>query len=247
MERIKIEVEKINISVLKKSNLPLFYIHGSGCDSTLWIGQLEEIGGYAIDLPNHGDSDGAEIDSVEDYAKFVVQVVKKTSGKGIIAGHSLGGAIAQMIYLKHRDLVRALILIGTGARLKVFPKILEELSKNTDEAVNFLLDLAFAKKELLKDFKKIFKDRVQILLRDLNICNRFDIIEDFKVGKLRFEIPTLAIVGEKDLLTPVKYSRFFAEFGAEIEIIDNSGHMVMLENPKRVNEVIKRFLKKLNF
>ncbi|MEM1578783.1 MAG: alpha/beta hydrolase, partial [Archaeoglobaceae archaeon] len=83
-----------------------------------------------------------------------------------------------------------------------------------------------------------------LLLDDLRICDKFDILEDYRTGKIRFEVPAIAIVGEKDFLTPVKYSKFFTDFGSEIAIVENSGHMVMIENPETLNEVLKNFLKK---
>ncbi|MEM4503258.1 MAG: alpha/beta hydrolase, partial [Archaeoglobaceae archaeon] len=82
-------------------------------------------------------------------------------------------------------------------------------------------------------------------LKDLSLCDKFDLLEDFKSGKIKFDVPTIAIVGENDLLTPVKYSKFFANFGAELAVVENSGHMVMLENPKKLNETLKGFLKKV--
>lgn len=246
MERVCIVVDSKKISVLKAKDVPIFYIHGSGCDANLWINQLEEIGGFAIDLPNHGESDEAKVNSVEDYAFFVAKVIEKIAGKGVVAGHSLGGAIAQMVYLRHREVVKALALIGSGARLRVLPHILEGLEKKGEETAKLVAEMAFYKKEFVESYSKLFIRRSDILLQDLSICDKFDILEDFRSGKIKFEVPTIAIVGEKDLLTPVKYSKFFADFGnAELAIVENSGHMVMLENPKKFNEILKDFLRRV--
>ncbi len=246
MERVQLFIQNKGISILKASDLPLFYIHGSGCDATLWLKQLEELGGFAIDLPNHGKSDEFKIESVEDYAEIISEVIKEISGSGIIAGHSLGGAIAQMLYLKHKNVVRALILIGTGARLRVLPKILEGLEKTPLETARFVAEMAFADKRFVDEFSKLFAERAKILHRDLKICDKFDLLEDFKSGKIKFEVPTVAIVGDKDLLTPVKYSQFFTNYGAKLVVVENAGHMVMLEKPEKLNEVIKSFLKELH-
>ncbi len=51
MERIALEIDASRISLLKGKERNVVYIHGSGCDATLWEKQLEEVGGYAIDLP----------------------------------------------------------------------------------------------------------------------------------------------------------------------------------------------------
>ncbi|MEM3391639.1 MAG: alpha/beta hydrolase [Archaeoglobaceae archaeon] len=245
MERARIFIDSKAISVLKAKDAPIFYVHGSGCDATIWKNQLEDIGGFAVDLPNHGESDKAEINSVEDYAFFVAKVIERTAGKGVIVGHSLGGAVAQMVYLKYKEVVKALALIGTGARLRVLPQILEGLAKKNIETLRLVSEMAFHRKEFVEAFTKVFSKSSEILLKDLSLCDKFDLLEDFKSGKIKFDVPTIAIVGENDLLTPVKYSKFFANFGAELAVVENSGHMVMLENPKKLNETLKGFLKKV--
>ncbi|MEM2059271.1 MAG: alpha/beta hydrolase [Archaeoglobaceae archaeon] len=245
MERARIFIDSKAISVLKAKDAPIFYVHGSGCDASIWKNQLEDIGGFAVDLPNHGESDKAEINSVEDYAFFVAKVIERTAGKGVIVGHSLGGAVAQMVYLKYKEVVKALALIGTGARLRVLPQILEGLAKKNIETLRLVSEMAFHRKEFVEAFTEFFSKNSEILLKDLSLCDKFDLLEDFKSGKIKFDVPTIAIVGENDLLTPVKYSKFFANFGAELAVVENSGHMVMLENPKKLNETLKGFLKKV--
>ena len=47
-------------------------------------------------------------------------------------------------------------------------------------------------------------------------------------------------------MTPLKYSRYLAEQlpRAELVEVESAGHMVMLEAPQRVSEVISAFLAK---
>jgi pimeloyl-ACP methyl ester carboxylesterase len=245
MERIFFSVGGVDISVLKASEVPVFYIHGSAGDAEIWKNQLGEIGGYAIDLPNHGFSGKAKIRSIDDYAYFVSKLVSRISGSGIIVGHSLGGAVAQKVYLNHRKTAEALVLVGTGARLRVLPKALEGLKENPTETAKFMADMAFHRKEFIEHFGKLFKERAGILLEDLTLCNEFDLLNDFRSGKIKFDVPVIAIVGEHDLLTPPKYSEFFKAFGAEMRVVESAGHMVMIENPKTFNMCLKEFLRSL--
>lgn len=242
MERISLSINGVEISVLKGSDAPIFYVHGSAGDAEIWKNQLEEIGGYAIDLPNHGKSGETEIRSIDDYAYFVSELVSEISGSGVIIGHSLGGAVAQKAYLNDRGAVKALVLVGTGARLRVLPKVLEGLKENPSETAKFMADVAFHRKNFVEHFGKLFMERAGILLEDLTLCNEFDLLDDFRSGKIKFDIPTLAIVGENDLLTPPKYSEFFKAFGAEMRVVEDAGHMVMIENPEAFNKCLKEFL-----
>ena len=246
MERLAVEIDALRISVLKGKERDVVYIHGSGCDATLWEKQIEEVGGYAIDLPNHGKSCAAEIRDISDYAYFAAKTVKKLTGKAVIVGHSLGGAIAQKIYLEYPKVVRALVLAGTGARLRVLPEILKLLKEKPDEAAKIISKYAFSNETLASDFTRIFAERAKVLHLDLTLCDKFDLLDEYRNGKVRIDVPTLLIVGEKDVLTPVKYSEFLRSHisSAEMVVIPETGHMVMLEKPKEFNEALKNFLEK---
>jgi pimeloyl-ACP methyl ester carboxylesterase len=63
----------------------------------------------------------------------------------------------------------------------------------------------------------------------------------------KIKIPALVICGEFDALTPPAVMKPLAEKinRAEFVVIKNSGHMSPIENPKDVNETIKKFLGKL--
>ncbi|OYT33164.1 carboxylesterase [Archaeoglobales archaeon ex4484_92] len=248
MERIEMDVDGLKISVLKSKQTPVFYIHCSGCDATLWRSQLEVVGGYAIDLPNHGRSSEAEIHTIDDYAYFAYRVIKKLLKRAIVAGHSLGGAVAQRIYLEYRRVVKALILVGTGARLRVLPSILNGLRDNPDETIETIAKMSCVNEDVIKICKEMFSNRTRVMLRDLLLCDKFDLLEKYKSGEIKIDVPTLIIVGEDDRLTPVKYSKFFNQYipNSKLVIVPDSGHMVMLEKPNEVNRSILEFVKSID-
>ncbi len=114
------------------SNLIVF-IHGSGGSAANWQFQTDYFGpqqAIAIDLPGHGqrlDTLSAEV-TVADYAHAVHDIIthELQLNHPIIAGHSLGGAIALSMGLEYSQELGGLILVGTGARLRVLPSILED-------------------------------------------------------------------------------------------------------------------------
>ncbi|WP_331271894.1 alpha/beta fold hydrolase [Motilibacter aurantiacus] len=57
-------------------------------------------------------------------------------------------------------------------------------------------------------------------------------------------LPSLVLVGERDLLTPVEHSRAIAERLplAELVTVPDAGHMVLLERPAPVDEALLRLL-----
>jgi pimeloyl-ACP methyl ester carboxylesterase len=246
MERVEVDVDAVKLSFLKGKDADIVYIHGSGCDATLWESQLSDIGGYAVDMPNHGESCKAEIRDIDDYAYFVAKAIKKILGEAIVAGHSLGGAVAQKVYLNYPKVVKGLILIGTGVRLRVLPQILEGLKEKPEETAKMTSRYAFSDENLADEFSKLFAERATILLKDLSLCDRFDLLEKYRSGEIKIDVPTLIIVGERDMLTPVKYSEFLKQHipNSEMVVIPEAGHMVMLEKPEEFNRAVKEFLKK---
>jgi pimeloyl-ACP methyl ester carboxylesterase len=112
---------------------PIVFIHGSGGSAANWQFQTDYFGpkqAIAIDLPGHGqrrDTLPAEV-TVLDYARVVHEIIthELRLDHPIIAGHSLGGAITLTMGLEYGQELGGLILVGTGARLRVLPSILEE-------------------------------------------------------------------------------------------------------------------------
>jgi pimeloyl-ACP methyl ester carboxylesterase len=118
------------------SNRPLVFIHGVGDNSRIWKLQVEHFGPdytFPIDLPGHGkraDNLPPEV-SVSDYTRAAHEIIfqELRLKAPTIAGHSLGGAIALTMALEDASELSGLILIGTGAKLRVDPSILEETQR----------------------------------------------------------------------------------------------------------------------
>ena len=81
----------------------LVAIHGSGGNHTHWpkgFRMLKKAAVYAVDLPGHGQSSGQGRNNVDAYADFIDSFVAKLKLKNVtLIGHSLGGAIAQLLAL----------------------------------------------------------------------------------------------------------------------------------------------------
>ena len=135
----------------KEKERAIIFIHGSGENSHLWKDQLYALNlNYnliAIDLPSHAESDDFPELSLDLYVDVIKKLVDFLNLKKIVlCGHSLGGAIAQEYFFKNQKEVSALILCGTGARLRVSPMILNSLKNNYQEFLNGLPIGAFYRK-----------------------------------------------------------------------------------------------------
>ena len=107
----------------------VLYVHGTGCDARVWDRHMEVVSRahtpIAVDLPGHGESSGGGFRGVADYAYFAVALAEALGWKKfVMAGHSLGGGIIQAAALYAPEKVKAMILVDTGARLRVAPQLL---------------------------------------------------------------------------------------------------------------------------
>jgi pimeloyl-ACP methyl ester carboxylesterase len=59
-------------------------------------------------------------------------------------------------------------------------------------------------------------------------------------------LPTVIIVGTKDAMTPVRHSRRMAELlpEAELALCQGAGHMLMIEQHRRVNDLLADLLER---
>ena len=225
----------------------LLFVHGSGGSQAIWTNQLNGLGQnfptLAVDLPGHGNSEGAPSREVREYSDFIFDFIERALGtKVILAGHSLGGAIAIDFALRFPDKLSGLILVCTGAKLRVAPSILEnyKAGKPSPESVNFSYS-DFADPDLKKQtILEMRNTDPSVYYHDFLACDNFNYLD--RIGAIT--VPTLVIGATNDLLTPPKYSQYLADTipNAQLRIIERSGHMVMREQPEQLNALIKEFV-----
>jgi pimeloyl-ACP methyl ester carboxylesterase len=226
----------------------LLFIHGAGGTHRHWGHQVQGLGGVnrcALDLPGHGRSDGEGHESIAGYAEIILQLLYALDLPTVtLVGHSMGGAISQYLALEHPQRVDRLILVGSGARLRVLPNLLEGLLRDFPSTVEMMLGWAYAKDtapDLVQLGREEWLENVpQVVHGDFSACDEFDVMN--RLGEIR--CPTLILCGEDDQLTPPKYAHYLRDGipGATLTVIPRAGHMVMVEKPELVNSAIEEFL-----
>lgn len=226
----------------------LLFIHGAGGTHRHWGSQLQGLEGvrrYAVDLPGHGRSGGSGQTSIRGYAEVILQFLARVGlTQATLVGHSMGGAISQYLALEHPQRVERLVLVGSGARLRVLPSLLETLLQDFGSTVEMMLDWAYSSncpseiRQLGR--KEWLENEASVVHGDFAACDDFDVM-----GRLsKISCPVLVLCGEDDRLTPPKYAHHLRDSipGASLTIIPHAGHMVMVEQPELVNQAIKQFL-----
>lgn len=227
-----------------RSNIPVLFIHGAGASLHVWANQLQEdIPGFcqiALDLPGHARSQGHGEEYIQDYVDWITAFIRAMGFEQcILAGHSMGGAISQLAALTQPELFLALVLVGTGARLRVAGDVLAR-ARNGESFAEYAYAAKTSQALQLEAEKEFNLTAAEVRYHDFLACDRFDIMH--RVQDIQH--PALVICGQEDYLTPVKYSQYLHEHlpSSRLELIPGAGHMVMWEQAQAVNRALRDFL-----
>ena len=238
---------------LNPARSTIVFIHGAAGSGDFWQAQVEGLAGrvntLAVDLPGHGQSDGAGKDTIAGYAGSVIDLIKQLDVPNpIVCGLSMGGAIALQLLLECPDLLKAGILISTGAKLKVAPVIFEAIEKDYNSYVALICRL-IAGKDTAPEVIEHFREETercdpQVTLKDFVACNGFDVMQRIE----SITLPVLVVSSEDDQLTPTKFGEFLKNSipGARGAHILDAGHILPLEKPAAFNSAVKKFLDQEN-
>jgi len=254
MPYVQISDERVfyayHASALEKAPSVLL-VHGAGGSHLHWgyeVRSLLEANVYAVDLPGHGRSGGSGRCSVAAYVESILGFMNVLELEhAVVVGHSMGSAIALTLGLDHSECIEGLVLIGSGARLRVLPAILQGLLSDFDATVQSIVSYCYGSgaTEQMKrlGFRQMLAVGARVLHDDFVACDSFDVM-----GRLEsLRAPTLIITGAEDAMTPPKYAQYLVEHieGAQLTLIEGAGHMVMLEQAGPVAQAIARFLEAL--
>ena len=224
------------------SGPPLVLVHGAGGTLAHWPREIRELSGrrvVAVDLPGHGGSPPPGHTSVGAYARSVLALADALALPRFVAvGHSMGGAVALALALDEPTRVAGLVLVGSGARLRVAPEILAAAAA---PALSPEYAAAIAGRHLAPGAPAALREELArelaatapgVLRGDYRACDTFDAMD--RLGGVR--APALVVTGTDDRLTPRKYARYLAERipGARLVEVPGAGHLVMREAPAAV-------------
>lgn len=183
--------------------------------------------------------------------KFVYKFIEARDYKNIhLLGNSLGGHVALLHVLRHPERIKSLILTGSSGLFEngmgdTYPKRgdYEYIKKKT--ALTFY-DPAVSTKELVDEVYDIVNSRLKVI-KIISLAKsaiRNNLGEELN----QIKQPTLLIWGNNDTITPPFVGREFNKLipNSELHFIDKCGHAPMMEVPVEFNEILHKFLTKLN-
>ncbi len=228
------------------TELPVFLCHGAGADAGSCTGLARALDaqggllGLALSYPGRADVPGPPRESVTDVAAYVSECVVARLGSAgaphVVLGHSMGGAVALEYALTAPAGLRALVLVSTGARLRVHPSILAALRPAEEGASTPTAEEeAFA-----RSVEPSPLTPRATALADWRAADAFDRMAHVH----EVHTPTLILVGDADQLTPLKYARFLHEriAGSQLMVVPGAGHSLPTEQRTLVAQHVAAFL-----
>lgn len=209
------------------------------------------------------DKRGHGLSAAPNAPYFMGDLVKDVAGlldalnikDSFFVGLSIGGIIAQGLAAERPDLVRAMVLSNTGAKIGN-PDIWAERIRMGREGGIESMEVAVLERWFSTKFRN---EKAAELAGWRNMlcrtplegylgCGAAISETDLYESTARLTLPTLAIAGSEDGATPPDLVRETAELikGARFELIRGVGHLPCVEAPESYAALINGFLKETN-
>ncbi|MCZ7535901.1 MAG: alpha/beta hydrolase [Acidimicrobiia bacterium] len=260
-----------SIHVLESgTGIPIVFSHGVTLSARIWIRQFEALPReglrvVAFDDRGHGASvagdAGLTIESLAHDFRSVLEGLDLHDA--VIVGHSMGGIAAQAFAVRHprvlAERVAGMVLLSTiastplavsgSAWLGSAVKWIAGVAPDTSVIWGARdLGLLVARIGFGRDAKASDVEMVRQMMLECPSETRrgvpgvilgVDLTDELP----EIDVPTLVVCGSADVITPPWESRRIASLipGARLELFERGGHMLMLEQPERFNDLVAAF------
>jgi pimeloyl-ACP methyl ester carboxylesterase len=253
-------VGNISLNVEEKGtgDISLVFLHYWGGTHRTWNRVVSELAGsfhsVAYDMRGWGHSDpaknGYSISELADDAASLIQQLRLR--KYVIAGHSMGGKVAQLLASRHPAGLAGLILVAPAAPVPMrFPEeALQQQIHAYDNRDTVLQAIAFlsARTPEPEVVEQIVEDSLSGAPEAKLAWPTSGILEDISSEVTRITVPTLVLAGEHDRLDSVEQHRreiITRIPNARLEIIPDSGHLIPIDEPVKLARAIRGFVTEL--
>ncbi|WP_017316380.1 alpha/beta fold hydrolase [Mastigocladopsis repens] len=259
----KIQVNGIDLFFdIQGTGEPLLLIAGFACDSSYWSAVMASLVKQyqVIRLDNRGVGQSSAPDHPYTVKQMAADTAALLDAIGItqvhIAGHSMGGQIAQELALAYSEKVQSLMLLSSWAKGDgKFHAIIETLGDLPQ-----ILDIKLYSKVMLPwIFTEELYSTPGAIKQFINIASEYPflptthglyhqsraILNSDTLDRLtHICCPTLVVVGKQDILTPVKFSEQLAQEipNAELVVLERGSHGFLIECADTVATVMFNFL-----
>ncbi|MFX1562132.1 MAG: alpha/beta fold hydrolase [Promethearchaeota archaeon] len=213
------------------------------------------------EMRGHGRSDKPNIHyTIDMLSQDLVGILDELKiEKCIVAGHSLGGFVAQQMALDTPERLKALVLICTGPKVGVetveawLVESQAGFGLPLKEKVDKQIDVLFYNPQKIRSnpetMKLLWANEKQVVKNQISHGYVASAALRFNVESRLDEIkmPTLIIQGANDSIFPTHIGDYFVAHipNAVLEVIGQTGHSIQLEQPEALTKAIVKFCQSL--
>lgn len=237
----------------KPEHLPIVFVHSLAGNGGQWALQLDHLRRWrravAIDLRGHGESDPADDGdySVSGLAADVEAVVDQLGlRRFLLAGHSLGSAVAIEYASRHPERVAGLLLVDPNGDMTRMPKAQKEgfLGPLRQDPVG----------ELFSYFRQLVvggdADAARWVLEDLRLTHEDAIVKAMEesleypatAALAKYPGPKLAVISDMNNL-PYSLHRLVPDLPTRL--MPGTGHWLMMDRPEAFNRIVDDLLEQV--
>ncbi|MFX1329731.1 MAG: alpha/beta fold hydrolase [Promethearchaeota archaeon] len=231
-------------------------IHGLFLNSDCWKLQLSyfepEFNIFRFDLRGHGRTTKPKKRfTIRNYVDDMLLLLKHLDWTKdlYLVGHSLGGMIALVYSLENPSHVKKLVVADSFCFISQ-EAITDVLGRiNSSKLEKFALGISIRglspyNKEIAQYVASLVTDHMtkKNCLQATAASAGFNVCENLK----NLNLPTLVLVGKKDITTPVWASEMIHEWlpNSKLVILPDAGHLTIFDHPKEFNDLVLSFWKK---
>lgn len=248
-------INGINLYVeIQGEGHPLILIHGLQMDNAQWKDETPRLNQYcktiAIDCRGHGKSDKPDSYTLKDHVQDIISLMDVLDFEvANIYGVSMGSYIAQGVAIAQPHRIKKLILTVpksnglTSSTQRLISNHAEELKGLTEkEVVEVLAKYMAYNPDVRANLADILKS--SLTPEQISVANKALIGFDYRNELHKITAETLVISGKYDELNPPAEGKVCAKLIPKAAFVEMqySGHLPMLEEPERYNEIIDNFL-----
>ena len=256
----------LNFSVHNNENTSKWvtFIHGAGGSSSIWFQQFRafknEFNILLIDLSGHGKSESRFDENSKEGYTFemitgdIVEVLNLLSiKKSHFIGVSLGTIIVRDIADRFPNLVESLVLAGAILKFNIRSNMLMIFGNFLRSIVPYIL--LYKLEAFIIMPKKNHRESRLLLVKECKKLNQKEFIRWCKLTRgikkvLKsqrqndIKTPSLYVMGAEDhLFLPSVRKAVLSFTNAQLCVLENSGHVVNIDQPKPFNDMVIKFLK----
>jgi len=251
------QLHSITYGENKKPNLVL--LHGWGAHSGVWQTVIpilqESFFITCIDLPGHGNSPELADNSIESWAKAVLDVAPE---KAIWLGWSLGGLISQCAAAMKKDRIEKLILLASTPKFvatedwseavdkKTFNEFYAEVVREPDTSLlRFIAIQTRGSKTASQDSRVLRKTLLNPSPKPatLDVGMKLLLTTDLREELNKVACPVFVVGGERDSLVPKTALSIISQLlmNAKYIVIKKAGHAPFLSHATEFCELLNDF------